>query len=83
LTFNSLITLAAYSRNHNVMIIWHVTICLSVPSAYSPWLAIVHFGPTIRKTNVLVEKDKKLDISEFNVCCAAFGNKKSNVFDNL
>ena len=64
--FNTAITLTASSGKRNVTV-WRPTVCpsvcLSVPSAYLPWLtgggaacdaASVHFGPTIRITDILV-----------------------------
>jgi len=38
---DAIVTLALYSGKRNVMV-WHPSICLFVPSAYSPWLTRGH-----------------------------------------
>ena len=53
-----------HSGKHNVTV-WHPSVCLSVPSAYTPWLirgsidaASLHFSLTIRRTDILVSNCK-------------------------
>ena len=59
-------TLAAFSGKRNVTV-WRSSVCLSVPSAYSQGAACdatsVHFGPSVRRTDILVQSFAALDCS--------------------